>query len=112
MAMDEIAIEDRLCYLPETDEIAGLCEHASTALATVKMGENLDAVYRIREVTTEKKAKVAKEALVITFNRNSRTGYGARVAGVIPTCKEGDWRQMAQIIEMYRQAWKISPYYQ
>jgi hypothetical protein len=32
LSQDEIASDARLCYLPETDEIGGLCEHAITEL--------------------------------------------------------------------------------
>jgi hypothetical protein len=110
LAMDEIAIDDRLCYLPETDEIAGLCEHASAALPTLKMGENLDAVLSVREATKKKTAETSKEVLVITFNRNSRKGYGARPAAMIATCKKDSFLGVTKVIEMLRQAWKISPY--
>ncbi|KAH6916952.1 hypothetical protein BKA70DRAFT_1089861 [Coprinopsis sp. MPI-PUGE-AT-0042] len=109
MSMDEIAVDDRLCYLPETDEIVGLCEHAQTELPSLKMGKSLDTVYKVKDATNQKKAEVVKESLVISFNRNSATGYGARAVGIHPTCKEGGFRRSAKLMEMYRQGWKISP---
>ncbi|KAJ7362408.1 hypothetical protein DFH08DRAFT_657566, partial [Mycena albidolilacea] len=44
LSQDEIAGDGRLCYLDETDEIAGLCEHAVSALETFKMGTDLESV--------------------------------------------------------------------
>ena len=40
--MMEVACDGWLCYLVDTDEIAGLCEYAGTELPSVKMGKNLD----------------------------------------------------------------------
>jgi hypothetical protein len=34
LSQDEIAGDGRLCYLDETDEIAGLCEHVISELST------------------------------------------------------------------------------
>ncbi|KAJ7439531.1 hypothetical protein B0H11DRAFT_2355829 [Mycena galericulata] len=40
LSQDEIAGDGRLCYLEETDEIGGLCEHAASRLTTLKMGSD------------------------------------------------------------------------
>jgi hypothetical protein len=40
LSMDKVASDG----LTATDEIAGLCEHATDELASVKMGQNLQAV--------------------------------------------------------------------
>ncbi|KAK6981468.1 hypothetical protein R3P38DRAFT_2578443, partial [Favolaschia claudopus] len=39
ISQDEISEDGRLCYLEETDEIAGLCEHAKSRLKTFQMGD-------------------------------------------------------------------------
>ena len=46
--MDEVASDDRLCYLTATDEIAGLCEHTTEELDSVKMGKDLHVAHAIR----------------------------------------------------------------
>ncbi|KAJ7474459.1 hypothetical protein B0H11DRAFT_2282289 [Mycena galericulata] len=43
LSQDEIAGDGRLCYLEETDEIGGLCEHAASRLTTLKMGSDTNA---------------------------------------------------------------------
>ncbi|KAJ7277321.1 hypothetical protein C8J57DRAFT_1021270, partial [Mycena rebaudengoi] len=44
LCIDEIAADGLLCYLPETDEIGGLCEHSISELETFKMGSDLTSV--------------------------------------------------------------------
>ena len=49
LSMDEIACDNQLCYLPATDEIAGLYEHASSQFPSLKIGNNLAVVCSIQE---------------------------------------------------------------
>ncbi|KAJ7318491.1 hypothetical protein DFH08DRAFT_971242 [Mycena albidolilacea] len=44
LSQDEIAGDGRLCYLPNTDEIGELCEHAMVELETLKMGSDLMSI--------------------------------------------------------------------
>ncbi|KAF8074685.1 hypothetical protein FPV67DRAFT_1619269 [Lyophyllum atratum] len=110
LSMDEIASDGRLCYLTMTDEIAGLCEHAATELSSLKMGTNLNVVRAVRQALQEGKIHVGQEVFVAAFARNDEEGYGARPVLLIPTCKRGSFRDSALVMEMLRQAWKISPY--
>ena len=42
LSMDEVASDGRPCYLPETDELAGLYEHAASEVPSVTMGKDLN----------------------------------------------------------------------
>ena len=48
LSMDEVACDNRLCYLSDTDCIAGVCGHA-TELPSTKMGDNLDVVRTVTD---------------------------------------------------------------
>jgi hypothetical protein len=109
LSMDEVASDGRLCYLTDTDDIAGLCEHASK-LPSVKMGTNLDVVRNVVRAVREGQIHVGQEVFVAAFARNDETDYGAKPVLLLPTCKKGSFRDSALIIEMLRQAWKLSPY--
>lgn len=109
LSMDEIASDGRLCYLPETDDIAGLCEHASK-LPLVRMGTNLDVVRSVAQAVQDGQVHVGQEVFVAAFARNDDTDYGAKPVLLLPTCKQGSFRDSAFIIEMLRQAWKLSRY--
>jgi len=109
LSMDEVASDGRLCYLTETDDIAGLCEHASELLS-VKMGNNLDVVRNIARAVKEGLVHIGQEVFVAAFARNDETDYGAKPVLLLPTCKQGSFRDSALIIEMLRQAWRLSPY--
>ncbi|KAJ7865464.1 hypothetical protein B0H14DRAFT_2280974, partial [Mycena olivaceomarginata] len=75
LSQDEIAGEGRLCYLEETDEIAGLCEHASSWLKTFKMGDDLSCV---EEAEKAIRAHVGKEFGVAALARHAPDDYGAK----------------------------------
>jgi hypothetical protein len=110
LSMDEVASDARLCYLTATDEIAGLCEHATAELLlSVKMGTDLTVVRAVRQAVREGKIHIGQEVFVAAFSRNDEEGYGARPVLLIPTCKRGSFKDSALIIEMLRQAWRISP---
>jgi len=67
LSMDEVASDGRLCYLPETDEIAGLCEHAAAGLPSVKMGKDLSVVRAIAQAVRGGKIHIGKEVFVAAF---------------------------------------------
>ncbi|KAF8224844.1 hypothetical protein L208DRAFT_1029670, partial [Tricholoma matsutake] len=77
LSMDEIASDRRLCYLSETDEIAGLCEHARKPLS-VRMGTNLDVVCNIAQAVWDGQVHIWQEVFVATFGRNDEMDYGAK----------------------------------
>ena len=110
LSLDEVATDGRLCYLPETDEIAGLCEHAVTGVPSFKMGKDLTTVRTVTKAVHEDKIHIGKELLVAAFARNAETNYGAKPVLLMPTCKKGSFHDSALIIEKCRQAWKLSPY--
>ncbi|KAF8055318.1 hypothetical protein FPV67DRAFT_1789064 [Lyophyllum atratum] len=110
LSMDEVASDGRLCYLPGTDDIAGLCEHAATGVASVKMGEDLNVIRAVTKAVRDGKVHIGQEVFVAAISRNDETDYGAKPVLLMPTCKKGSFRDSALIIEMLRQAWKMSPY--
>jgi hypothetical protein len=110
LMMDEVACDGRLCYLADTDEIAGLCEHAGTELPSVKMGKNLDILRAVQRAICDGKVHIAQEVFVAAISRNDDSDYGAKPVLLIPTCKKGSYRDSACVMEMVKQAWKLSPY--
>lgn len=110
LCQDEIACESRLCYLPETDEIAGLCEH-SKALGSLKMGSDLSTIDAVATaVRKTKEVHVGHEVSVAAFAKLDADDYGAKPVLLLPTCKKGDYRDAALQLQMLLEAWKISPY--
>jgi hypothetical protein len=107
LSMDEIG---QLCYLPATDEIAGLCEHATSELQSVTMGCNLDVKRTVAHAVRGGKVHVGKEVFVAVFARNDGIDYGAKPVLLMPTCKQGSYKDSALLIEILRQAWRMSPY--
>ncbi|KAJ7936708.1 hypothetical protein B0H13DRAFT_2437571, partial [Mycena leptocephala] len=75
LSQDEIAGDGRLCYLDETDEIAGLCEHAISELNTLKMGTDLESVQTVAQVVRDGRVHVGKEFSVASFSRHAETDY-------------------------------------
>ncbi|KAK7015799.1 hypothetical protein R3P38DRAFT_3204349 [Favolaschia claudopus] len=63
ISQDEISGDGRLCYLEETDEIAGLCEHATSKLKTFKMGSDLTCIEEV--VTAIRAGTVQREGFEI-----------------------------------------------
>jgi hypothetical protein len=110
LSMDEIACDGRLCYLTATDEIAGLCEHATSELSSAKMGTNLEVVRAVRQAVRDGKVHIGQEVLVVAIARNDETDYGARPILIMPTCRRGTYRDAALLIEKVRQAWEISEF--
>ncbi|KAJ7120362.1 hypothetical protein C8R44DRAFT_877798 [Mycena epipterygia] len=110
LSQDEIAGDERLCYLEETDEIGGLCEHASSKLKTFKMGEDLVAVEEMVKAIRAGDIHVGKEFSVAAFSRHAPTDYGAKPVLLMPTCKKGSWKSSAETLQKLIQAWKLSPF--
>ncbi|KAJ6559761.1 hypothetical protein B0H19DRAFT_1069490 [Mycena capillaripes] len=110
LSQDEIAGDGRLCYLEDTDEIAGLCEHAITELTTFKMGSDLTSVHAAAKAVREGRIHVGKEFSVAAFARHAPTDYGAKPVLLMPTCKHGSWRAAATNLQKLLAAWKLSPY--
>ncbi|KAJ7479108.1 hypothetical protein FB451DRAFT_1131301 [Mycena latifolia] len=110
LSQDEIAGDGRLCYLEDTDEIGGLCEHASSRLKTFKMGADLTSIEDTVKAIRAGDIHVGKEFSVAAFSRHAPTDYGAKPVLLMPTCKKGSWQSSAQLIQKLVQAWKISPF--
>ncbi|KAJ7814333.1 hypothetical protein B0H14DRAFT_3747783 [Mycena olivaceomarginata] len=109
LSQDEIASKARLCYLEETDEIGGLCEHANTELNTFKMGSDLTSIRATAKAVREGRVHIWKEFSVAAFSRHAETVCGAKPVLLLPTCKQGSWQSSAQLQKLV-QAWKISPF--
>ncbi|KAK7025775.1 hypothetical protein R3P38DRAFT_2778574 [Favolaschia claudopus] len=91
LSQDEVAGDGRPCYLDETDEIAGLCEHAHNELDSFKMGRDLTSVKAVVKAVRDGRVHVAKEFSVAAFARHSDSNYGAKPVLLMPTCKHGSW---------------------
>ncbi|KAK6966853.1 hypothetical protein R3P38DRAFT_2391465, partial [Favolaschia claudopus] len=110
LSQDEIAGDERPCYLTETDEIAGLCEHAAGALTTFKMGSDLTSVKAAVQAIKDGRVHVGKEFSVAAIARHAPTDYGAKPVLLMPTCKHGSWEIAALNLQRLLAAWKLSPY--
>ncbi|KIJ93964.1 hypothetical protein K443DRAFT_134901 [Laccaria amethystina LaAM-08-1] len=82
------------------DEIASDTARASE-LPSVKMGDNLDVVRNIARAVKEGLVHIGQEVFVAAFARNDEADYGAK--------PQGSFRESVLIIEMLRQAWRLSP---
>ncbi|KAK6972000.1 hypothetical protein R3P38DRAFT_2483950, partial [Favolaschia claudopus] len=78
ISQDEVAGDGRLCFLTDTDEIAGLCEHAAAELDTFKMGTDLTAVTAAVKAVREGRVHIGKEFSVAAIARHAPTDYGAK----------------------------------
>ncbi|KAJ7884423.1 hypothetical protein B0H13DRAFT_1542652, partial [Mycena leptocephala] len=110
LSQDEIAGDGRLCYLPDTDEIGGLCEHAMAELDTLKMGSDLASVKATVKAIREDRVHVGKEFSVAAFARHAQSDYGAKPGLLMPTCKKRAWKFGAEVLQKLITAWKLSPY--
>ncbi|KAJ6607098.1 hypothetical protein B0H10DRAFT_2166920 [Mycena sp. CBHHK59/15] len=110
LMQDKIAGDGRLCYLEDTDEIGGLCEHATSRLKTFKMGNDLTCVEEAVKAVRAGDLHVGKEFSVAAFARHAPDDYGAKPVLLMPTCKKGSWQSSAQVLQKLIQAWKLSPF--
>jgi len=110
LSMDEVALDGRPVYLTETDDIAGLCEHAATWGPSLKMGTKLDIIRAVRQAIHDGEIHIGQEVLVAAFSRNDETNYWAWPTLALVTCKRGPFRDAALFIEKLRQGWKMSQY--
>ncbi|KAJ7471739.1 hypothetical protein FB451DRAFT_1036440, partial [Mycena latifolia] len=97
-------------YLEDTDEIGGLCEHASSRLKTFEMGSDLTSIEDAVKAIQAGDIHVGKEFSVAAFSRHAPTDYGAKPVLLMPTCKKGSWQSSAQLLQKLIQAWKILPF--
>ncbi|KAH6871112.1 hypothetical protein BKA70DRAFT_1242012 [Coprinopsis sp. MPI-PUGE-AT-0042] len=100
ISIDEIACDSRMCWLADTDEIAGLCEHTRELLPSLRMGEDLTVARILHKGLKEKVIHMGHEISVITAHRNDKTNYGAHILQIrVTSCLE---------IEMVRQCWTLA----
>ncbi|KAF8221799.1 hypothetical protein L208DRAFT_1529184 [Tricholoma matsutake] len=75
LSMDEVTSDARLCYLTMTDEIAGLCEHATAELLlSVKMGTDLTVVRAVCQAVRKGKIHIGQEVFIAAFSHNDEEG--------------------------------------
>ncbi|KIY63144.1 hypothetical protein CYLTODRAFT_403633 [Cylindrobasidium torrendii FP15055 ss-10] len=110
LAMDEISIDARLCWLATNDSIVGLCEHVKDHIESLKMGSTLETVKLVAGLVREGKVHVGQELFVASVSRNDEFDYGTRPVLIIPTCKkDSSYTTAAHDIEVIKQAWKLCP---
>ncbi|KAJ7867635.1 hypothetical protein B0H13DRAFT_1897474 [Mycena leptocephala] len=111
LMQDEIAGDGRrLCYFEDTDEIGGLCEHATPRLKTFKMGDDLTCAEEAVTAVRAGDIHVGKEFSVAAIARHAPDDYGAKPVLLMLTCKKGSWQSSAEILQKLVQAWKLSPF--
>lgn len=108
ISIDEIACDSRMCWLADTDEIAGLCEHTRDLLPSLRMGEDLTIAQILHKGLKDKIIHMGHEISVITAHRNDKTNYGARVISMRVTCKRNNFQHACLEIEMVRQGWALA----
>jgi hypothetical protein len=106
LSQDEIAGDGRLCYLPDTDETGGLCEHAIAELETLKMGSDLTSVKAAVKAIQEDRVHVGKEFSVAAFARHAQSGYGTKPVLLMQICKKRGWKFAQKLCK----GMKLSPY--
>ncbi|TFK16713.1 hypothetical protein FA15DRAFT_606525, partial [Coprinopsis marcescibilis] len=109
LCLDEVASDGRLCWIPGTDQIVGVCEHASH-LETTRMGNDLSVVCTITDAVRHGTVHLGHEILVAAFARNAEEDYGAKPVLILPTCKQGSFKDAALVLEKLKQAWRLSPF--
>lgn len=108
LSFDELAIDRRIDYMTETDEMGGFCIEHVNALETTKVGKGIQNVEAAVTAVREGKVHIAHEASVGAISRLSRTNYGARPVFIAPTCKKGSWKDMLRTMLTVVEAWKRS----
>ncbi|KAF8983046.1 hypothetical protein BDQ17DRAFT_1261758, partial [Cyathus striatus] len=109
MCMDEISSDGRLCWIPKTDDIAGLCHEHVSYLKSMKMGLSIEMAQAVAEAIQAKHVHVAQEILVIALGRNDQVDYDAKPILILIMCKQGNFLDAALIIEKVRQAYRMLP---
>ncbi|KAK7034836.1 hypothetical protein R3P38DRAFT_2518785 [Favolaschia claudopus] len=109
LSLDELAADPRIDYMPETDEMGGLCLEHLSELETVKVGKDLRAVEAAVAAVKAGKVHIAHEVCVGAISHLYGTNYGAKPVYMGPTCKKGPWQDGVRLIEVIIAAWKRSP---
>lgn len=106
---DGINIEERAEWVPETNQIGGLCrEHSHRYDVHV---ENIGVIESIAEMLngSDPTIHLGKEATVVAIGAYRPTHYEAISIAVSATCKKDTGADIARIIRTSIQAWKENP---
>ncbi|KAK6969185.1 hypothetical protein R3P38DRAFT_3504625 [Favolaschia claudopus] len=109
LSLDELAADPRIDFMPETDEMGGLCLEHLSELETVKVGKDLQAVEAAVAAVKAGKVHVSHEVCVGAISHLYGTNYGAKPIFMGLTCKKGPWQDSVRLIEVIIAAWKRSP---
>lgn len=105
LALDEIAGDGRVCYLPKTDEMAGFCREHVHSLPTVKMGLDLSSVLAAAQAVKDGEVHIGKEFTVASISAHAEKNYGAKPVLISPTCKQGTRKDSEVLITTILTAW-------
>ncbi|KAL1749561.1 hypothetical protein FB107DRAFT_252747, partial [Schizophyllum commune] len=108
LAIDEVAGNGRLCYLPRTDEIADFCREHVSRLASILVGDNLTSICEAARALWKDEVHVGKEFTCAAISPHSMSQYGARPILLSPTCKQGTVADQVSLLSTCIQAWKRS----
>ncbi|KAK7020781.1 hypothetical protein R3P38DRAFT_2380104, partial [Favolaschia claudopus] len=109
LSLDELAADPRIDYIPETDEMGGLCLEHISELETVTVGKDLRAVEAAVTAVKAGKVHISHEVCVGAISHLYGTNYGVKPIYMGPTCKKGPWQDGVRLIEVIIAAWKRSP---
>ena len=80
LSMDEIACDGRLCYLCETEDISGLCEHSAEHLSLTKMGTGTVYIEKV----------VASSMVEVYHEGKMRETYGSYLSVLVSSAVGGE----------------------
>ncbi|KAJ7049330.1 hypothetical protein C8F01DRAFT_1352687, partial [Mycena amicta] len=108
-SFDEIAKSAAVDYISELDAMGGLCLEHLFALPSVQIGETISPIETAARLVREGKVHVGDLISVGAISSLSRTNYGAKPVFVGASCKMGDWRDVALVVQTIIEAWKRCP---
>ncbi|KAL0571530.1 hypothetical protein V5O48_010431, partial [Marasmius crinis-equi] len=106
LMLDEVSTKKKIDWVPETDEMVGLCMEDVRSLGTVKVGRDTSTVERAVGAVREETVHIAGEATVAAITRLDCTNYSAKPILIAGTCKHGTWKYHVQIILTLVEGWK------
>ncbi|EEB89398.1 hypothetical protein MPER_12506 [Moniliophthora perniciosa FA553] len=110
LSWDEIAIEQRAEYLPETDEIVGGCMEHIGSVKSVAVGTDTSTIEAFAVAIRSGKVDLGHEATVGAVHCHRRRNYGTNPVYLAATCKKRGWRHCVKEIQTTMEAWKLSPF--
>ncbi|KAK7443791.1 hypothetical protein VKT23_015572 [Stygiomarasmius scandens] len=110
LAFDELATEQHIDYVPETDQLAGFCLEHSSDVQSLFVGRDTTTVDAAMKLTKEGKLHVASETCVGAIFRHDEKDYKACPIYLGATCKTGGIGGAIRMIQKVSGAYQLSPH--